>query len=288
MVDLSAYKGNTEYDYELVMACPVCGGKGEFEVAARHKEGSLKLIIQLYSCPNCNSSYHNPRMTEASMVKYYESGKYRTFSGRANYHPDRPAHHQRMKFFDWIPGLSPRRCLDVGCGDGFLLKLIQERFGCEIVGHDVYVDPNAHVPVITDRDKIDGKYDLIICTHVLEHLTDPLGMLDWIVSKLSDDGLVFIEVPTYKQLTIPHPIQYSKKSLPLLVQRMKLNGLILDFSALHHPIANIIARHDPWDTDWLKDTGLFNQIPDQVIADLKPGNEDCQLNEYAWTIMPLV
>ena len=41
----------------------------------------------------------------------------------------------------------------------------------------------------------DEKFDLIICGHVMEHVAQPLDVVKKLISHLSDNGHLFIEVP---------------------------------------------------------------------------------------------
>jgi SAM-dependent methyltransferase len=75
---------------------------------------------------------------------------------------------------------APRRALDVGCGPGFLMLLLQE-LGVEVDGVDFAESSHTLAPdEIRERITIgptapleasDGSYDLVICREVIEHLT---------------------------------------------------------------------------------------------------------------------
>lgn len=88
-------------------------------------------------------------------------------------------------FFKVIKPLKAKRVLDVGCGEGFTLKKLQDRkIGVNNVGIDnstdairlgkkIYPDLNLQKGNIYDINFKDKSFDLVLCTEVLEHLDDP-------------------------------------------------------------------------------------------------------------------
>lgn len=78
-----------------------------------------------------------------------------------------------------VAQLAPRTVLDAGCAKGFLVAALRER-GVDAVGFDlseiaIAEAPEAardHVRVGSLTDPVDGRYDLVTCIEVIEHL-DP-------------------------------------------------------------------------------------------------------------------
>lgn len=116
-------------------------------------------------------------------------------------------------FAEWILDIfSSRtfsRVLDVGCNDGYLLKLLSPK-AKRLAGID---------PIWTDRDfrltkkimirggwatadnmcqeDLGGQPDLITATHVFEHLANPSEVLAGLLVGAADDAIVVIEVPSF-------------------------------------------------------------------------------------------
>jgi len=96
--------------------------------------------------------------------------------------------------------------LDVGCGNGGIAFAVAS-LGCEVLGVDVNEAsisharktnryPNARFEVVADRGfDLKKRYDLIICSDVLEHLFNPQRLLNTMARHLKDNGVLLITVP---------------------------------------------------------------------------------------------
>ena len=98
-----------------------------------------------------------------------------------------------------------RRVLDLGCGNGLLLYWLQ-RWGAEASGMEISNSAALSAAKLLGKDCIkaesieradypDHSFDLITAWHVLEHLDDPLYVLEKIARIIKPDGLVYVEVP---------------------------------------------------------------------------------------------
>ena len=88
-------------------------------------------------------------------------------------------------FFAMLKPLKVTSILDVGCGEGFTLKKLEEKKigkkneGIDNsstaikIGHKVYPELKLAEGDIYKLKYADSSFDLLICTEVLEHLDDP-------------------------------------------------------------------------------------------------------------------
>jgi SAM-dependent methyltransferase len=96
--------------------------------------------------------------------------------------------------------------LDVGCGRGFLLDAFRRR-GWEVQGTELDERSAAHardvlrIPVeigpVERWPWPDGSFDAVTIWHVLEHLADPVAMLERLRSLLRPGGVLMVGVPDF-------------------------------------------------------------------------------------------
>ena len=97
------------------------------------------------------------------------------------------------------------KVIEIGCGYGGILDCFRGK-GADIVGVDV--DHNVEEFVLSkDIDIYIGtiesfveerkveKVDIIILSHVLEHVVDPVGFLQIVRVLLNNKGIIYLEVP---------------------------------------------------------------------------------------------
>lgn len=106
-------------------------------------------------------------------------------------------------------GRSDLKVLDIGCGNGVLLRQFQKQ-GCVCVGSDP--SPWARVcaqrygyslvPRIEEADIGPGTFDIITSTSALEHIGRPLEHVQRIVEILKPGGTAYLTVPNYGSLPI--------------------------------------------------------------------------------------
>jgi len=97
------------------------------------------------------------------------------------------------------------RILDVGCANGGILKKLKELGFLNVVGVDPSAACVAHIKTdlliegyeasLFDMPESMGKFDLIILSHVMEHILDLKGCITKISRFLNSNGRLYIEVP---------------------------------------------------------------------------------------------
>jgi len=110
-----------------------------------------------------------------------------------------------------IPSLTASSVLDYGCGVGLNISTLRSLNVKSITGVDISqkaVDlakkkhgKVAHISFQNVSDKQTqfqkNQYDIIICTEVLEHVSDPYEIVNLFSKLLKNNGYIFISTPNY-------------------------------------------------------------------------------------------
>lgn len=177
---------------------------------ARGSKG--RRVSFLTGCHDCGLLFTNPIPTEEQLDRYYaDEGPYRTHKveaaqARRLERKTRPRGTERAPrardlllnaLAPYVPVHQPppgAKVLDFGCGDGKFLNWLQDR------GWDTYgIEPSTSVAFVRHHRLTsppqDASIDLAILHHVLEHVPDPLGVLQQLGGALREGGVLFISLP---------------------------------------------------------------------------------------------
>ena len=127
---------------------------------------------------------------------------------------------------------EPSEILDVGGGDGRLMsQLVELGHRCATVDYvPKAVDGVERLGDTMDDVSIDRKFELAICSHVLEHVAEPATILRQLRAHLQESGLLFVEVPMEIWKGAPahdepvtHINFFTKESLQILLESLSYN-----------------------------------------------------------------
>lgn len=117
--------------------------------------------------------------------------------------------------------------LDIGCGDGRFIKKLKEEKGCQVTGIDI---SDSAISIVIESsmegivasaenlDHIEGNYDVVVATHIFEHVENDVGFARN-VARLSNDFAI-IAVPndcSFPEHTHEHVRKYDLASLTALL-----------------------------------------------------------------------
>lgn len=188
--------------------CPVCDGEDFDPLAGQDRYG---LAMSVVLCRTCGLVQTRPRMDASAYAHFYDT-YYSTI-----YHPFRNTvedyfreqYKRGIRIADWVEGclgrsVSGMHVLEVGCGAGGVLAAFRDR-GARVRGCDLI---RAYVDNAAGKQGLDAVYgtleslplqpdpELVIYSHVVEHLSDPLDELARLKGFCrARQAHVYVEVP---------------------------------------------------------------------------------------------
>jgi len=174
----------------------------------------------LYICANCSFVQMIPVPTDFELVDYYKidyryGERYGSEVANVSEFPcDNLFYLNRgesiaelvSKSFNSEKESEPVRILDIGAGFGHVLHAFGRRFtdpelfAIEIsevcIKHMTSLGIKVYSELAEDiLPELDEQFDIIVLSHVLEHLANPKEMVRLLRNRLSNNGLLYIEVP---------------------------------------------------------------------------------------------
>ncbi len=91
---------------------------------------------------------------------------------------------------------SDQNCLVIGCRNSYELDLLEKKGIKNVIGIDLFSkDPRVKVMDMMDLKFDSGKFDLIYCSHALEHAYDYLKAINEMLRVAKHNAIILIEVP---------------------------------------------------------------------------------------------
>ena len=237
------------YQFEFVPCC-ICNKKNFINLSKKDRYG---LYTSIVVCRICGLIQTNPRMNQASYYDFYKYEYRKLYSNREKpsdlfffnlYKKGEGIYSYLLKNNLLKKSPADSYVLEIGCSSGGILKFFKDK-GFNIKGIDVdeeYIqfgknNYNLDLEVGTLKDiKINLAPDIIIYSHVLEHLLSLNEELILINNLISDGGVLYIELPGVKNLKNSYKnnfLRYLQNahtyhfSLTSLTNLLKINGFHL-------------------------------------------------------------
>lgn len=148
-------------------------------------------------CDACGAATTDPVPSEAQLDRAY-AGWYRPESGRFIWHGDRVLARSRGLLARRLDRIAPPgRILDVGSGQGALLRALRDR-GREAIGLER--EPSDAGVRGGDLREVDEQWAAIVFWHSLEHVRESGQVLAHAAGLLVADGVVVIAMPNAASL----------------------------------------------------------------------------------------
>lgn len=257
--------------------CPICGdSNGKITVATermfsmpgafRYREcdacGCLYLLdIPEDFTPYYNDQYYSKVKSRVSLLRKIRAKIYLSrFSFLVDWNPRRDL--DALKIANFEKGKS---LLDVGCGEAARLVHDLRELGYQAIGIDPFASGNVSdkygLSVLKSSIfEMDGKYDLVILRHSLEHMPDPAKVMSKIRSLLNDNGVCIISVPVvgwawkrygsnWVQLDAPrHLCLFTERGFDILAKNadMQVDRVVYDSNDFQFWASEGLAAGKSW------------------------------------------
>jgi ubiquinone/menaquinone biosynthesis C-methylase UbiE len=184
--------------------CPSCRNP-EFKVLVKEDRHGISCEARL--CTSCGLVFSSPHVALESIEYFYNH-----IYGRLNYKTSTPKHLfsqvQGDNIFNFISEFSKdiKSIVDIGAGSGDVVKVFSAKLeNAQVIGIDYNEElvnrfkatRNSKMVVggVEELEHGEQKFDLIILSHVLEHIVDLQGFFKKIKTLLNQNSLIYIEVP---------------------------------------------------------------------------------------------
>lgn len=241
------------------LTCPICSNEIDLEYDKKvlynlsdEDKDALNRPKSIYFCKGCDVGIAYPRFTEEQIEEIYTKGEYwkehdpEIFTPRKSlglYTLAESRWHFVKTFLLEIKTKKTISILDIGAGHGYFGMVaakdknfeISEYCAVEMDGifrKSLQMTWNKFYPLIKfsvceSIETVQGAFDVVVLSHVLEHLNHPEEMLKTIKSLLKPGGIVFIDIPyrdyRFKKDIFPHVLFYDIPNLQKLCEKAGFN-----------------------------------------------------------------
>jgi SAM-dependent methyltransferase len=260
--------------------CPVC-----------NKNNAIKMFIKeggtYVKCIDCTMVYLNPVFTDEALHHYYQIN-HSVQSEIVETDPDGFYIDIYNQGLDSIQKVSekPLSILDIGCSSGFFLDQAKlrtmETYGVELNENEcLEAKKKGHIAYNCLLEHIDfeRKFDVISMWDVFEHLKDGFTYLNHMKNLLTDDGVVFLQIPSADSLAakilqehcnmfdgLEHVNLYGEKTISTLAQNCgfeiaSIETVISEIGVIN----NYLNYEDPYKGGTLNNTHIPKLIDEKGI-----------------------
>ena len=192
--------------------CPICNSAAInplFKMPFADSDYNLMTDYGIEVCNSCGMAFVNPIPDQQSWDQYYAKLSKYDFSVQQIGKHDRIRFNSIADFLLTNNIARNSNVLDVGCGSGGLLSVLQMKGFQNLSGLEPSLNVrsafiNDHVQIMSgsiDHYFSDKKYDLIILAEVLEHIVDLQSLMIKISCLQNDTGWLFTSVPDGTRFT---------------------------------------------------------------------------------------
>ena len=240
--------------------CPICAQSGRLVTSAYpgYVDGTF---FAIYHCGTCDTQFIDPARGSDLYHAIYECKNlpgykwYSAYAARILHVPD-PLHYLSQRECGYYfarqqltPATSQLRVLDVGCSYGYLTyalnRIGHDAFGIDIVEAAIESARATYSPPTYECTAIESyrpqrSFDVILLVEVIEHLADPLIVVNACRRLLAENGRLLVSTPNSaspwkrrhwcSDLPPVHRFGFSAQSLSVIAARVGMSCHFADVS----------------------------------------------------------
>lgn len=198
--------------HDGLISCPLCGSHQStpIYVVDEHHRSDLRSSIRIVKCTSCSVVYLSSpdHSFQSDLYEYYSEHMLCTHSSPNAASLNSISYLRVLRKLQKYTSSSISSILDVGCGDGSFVEVcIKHGFNCQgidLSASAVSLAQARRLPVTLtsafDSNFNSKTFDLITLFEVIEHVDEPLKLIDRLASLLSDSGLLYLTTPNYSSV----------------------------------------------------------------------------------------
>ena len=246
----------------MIKSCPLCQSDVNISLRKYNSTSQILSNTELTKCGQCELVFANPMPTQDAWT-LYNSDYFNVAHGGIAIDLDAINFFKgmavvRMKYilnYCKLNSIELNSILEIGPGVGHLAGKWIEFFP-KISYTVVETDKSCHsslkklgVNVLNNIENIheSSSFDLVIHSHVLEHVINPVEFLEANTRYLRKGGVLFIDVPCndwkFKELDEPHLLFFDKTTMLFLLNKM-LNHKNIQISYHGNTIRKILQKNN--------------------------------------------
>jgi SAM-dependent methyltransferase len=284
------------------IVCPVCSGKmgNQNKVpypdrSVRNQDGSL-YFSDIVFCTTCGLGVAYPEAKDEALSDFYKKGGFW-----------KKPHPRRIVRDAMIPFLlaksrwenieealansffgQPISVLDIGAGYGFIGMLADKSSAFNLVKYTC-VEPDEEMreyitgswkrqsqknslEIKASLEEVRGEYEVVVLSHVLEHVAKPLDMIKSSASCLKENGILLVDVPNqdykFKESFFPHLLFFSNDSLQFALKQEKSISIISFFNYGREMQKSPLCKNPPFSIRLLSNLGRIAKfiLPNKLLS----------------------
>lgn len=224
----------------------------------------VKCSAKLFICNFCGSvqKLQDKSWIQQTDIIYKEYEVYRNSGGKdqeTNFlNNDYESRSNKLCIFlnKYIPKNSKGSMLEIGCGNGVFLKEFSKYFpNWKMLGSELTEKNKNIINKIQnanfycgDLNNIQGKFDLIVLIHSLEHISNPIKILTQVKKLLNENGKIFIQVPNlfkspFDLVIFDHCTHFYLDNIKNIMEHLNFSEILIEEDYIKKEISLLYKKN---------------------------------------------